>query len=87
MELCHHGAFPRRQGGGGAAGVRRNERAERVHVELHDLGPGQERDAHRRARGVRHDAVQELRLVGRAADGLRAVWEGGRGQGAVRPDA
>jgi hypothetical protein len=56
-------------------------------VELHDLGPGQERDAHRRARGVRHDAVQELRLVGRAADGLRAVWEGGRGQGAVRPDA
>lgn len=56
-------------------------------MELHDLGPRQEPDARRRPRGVRRDAVQELRLLGRAADGLRAVREGRRGQGALRPDA
>ena len=56
-------------------------------MELHDLGPRQEPDARRRSRGVRRDAVQELRLVGRAADRLRAVWEGCGGQGAVRSDA
>lgn len=56
-------------------------------MELHDLGPRKEQDARRRPRGVRRDAVQELRLVGRAADWLRAVREGRRGQGALRPDA
>jgi hypothetical protein len=67
---------------------KRNGRTERVHVELHDLGPVQERDARRTRAGCSTRCRSGTPSRGpRPADGLRATREGGRGRGAVRPDA